>query len=163
MRKHLIVFTKAQFSALIGGMVDYGIMVFVAEVFHIHYTLGIVIGGIVGALINFTLNKRWTFNSDDAVYRNSLFKQLLKFSVTAINSIVLKSSGTYFLSTFFSIDYKITRIVVDIIVSIFFNFTLQKEWVFKKVQKDKKDKKVSTDQSLKPDPIKAFIRQDKAG
>ena len=159
MRKHLIVFTKAQFSALIGGMVDYGIMVFVAEVFHIHYTLGIVIGGIVGALINFTLNKWWTFNSDDAVYRNSLFKQLLKFSVTAINSIVLKSSGTYFLSTFFSIDYKITRIVVDIIVSIF-SISLYKRMGFQEVQKNKK---ATADQSLNPDPIKAFIRQDKAG
>ena len=160
MLKHIIVFTKAQFSALIGGMVDYGIMIFVVEVFHIHYTLGIVIGGIVGAFINFTLNKQWTFNSAGAVYRNSLFKQLLKFSITVINSIMLKSSGTYFLSTFFSIDYKITRIMVDIVVSTCFNFTLQKEWVFKKVQKDKS---VSSEQSFQPDPLNAFIRQDKAG
>lgn len=160
MLKHIIVFTKAQFSALIGGMVDYGIMIFVVEVFHIHYTLGIVIGGIVGALINFTLNKQWTFNSEGGVYHNSLFKQLLKFSITVINSIVLKSSGTYFLSTFFSIDYKITRIMVDIVVSTCFNFTLQKEWVFKKAQKDKN---ISSEQSFQPDPLNAFIRQDKAG
>lgn len=160
MLKHIIVFTKAQFSALIGGVVDYGLMIFVAEAFHVHYTLGIVIGGIVGALINFTLNKRWTFNSDDEKYHNSLLKQLVKFSITVINSILLKSSGTYFLSTFFSVDYKITRIMVDLIVSTCFNFTLQKEWVFKKVQKTKN---ATENQTLQPNLSKAYIRQKKAG
>lgn len=35
------MFAKAQASAFIGGVVDYGVMIFVTEVFHIHYTIGI--------------------------------------------------------------------------------------------------------------------------
>ena len=132
MRNRIVVFSKAQFSALAGGLVDYGTMVFIAEVFHIHYTIGIVIGGIFGALINFFLNKKWTFSDENESYQSSTTKQLAKFAITALNSIALKSYGTYLLTSFLSLDYKITRIMVDLIVSICFNYTLQKQWVFKK-------------------------------
>ena len=130
--ERIFVFAKAQVSAFIGGITDYGIMVFVTEVFHVHYTISIAIGGIVGAVVNFSLNKGWTFLSKDVPYKNTIRKQLLKFVVVVINSIVLKSSGTYFITTFIGIDYKISRLVVDLFVSTLFNFTLQKHWVFKK-------------------------------
>lgn len=134
MIKSILTFTKAQVSAFIGGGIDYFIMIFFTEFFHVHYTISIVFGGIIGAIINFTLNKYWSFHSKEQVYRNTTKKQLIKFSITAINSIILKSSGTYFLTTFLSADYKITRIAIDLFVSIFFNFNLQKMWVFKKVK-----------------------------
>lgn len=128
----IFVFAKAQVSAFIGGITDYGIMVFITEVFHVHYTISIAIGGIVGAVVNFSLNKGWTFLSKDVPYKNTIRKQLLKFVVVVINSILLKSSGTYFITTFLRIDYKISRIMIDLCVSLLFNFTLQKHWVFKK-------------------------------
>ena len=53
----IFVFAKAQVSAFIGGITDYAIMVFVTEVFHVHYTISIVIGGIIGAVVNFSLNR----------------------------------------------------------------------------------------------------------
>lgn len=131
-KKGILTFSKAQVSALIGGGVDYLTMIFFTELFHIHYTISIAIGGIVGAVVNFSLNKYWTFHSKSQTYRNTTSTQLLKFTIMVVNSIVLKSSGTYFLTTIFKIDYKITRIAVDLIVSIFVNYNLQKFWVFKK-------------------------------
>jgi putative flippase GtrA len=47
-------------------------------------------------------------------------------------SIMLKSAGTYLVTTWLILDYKISRILVDIIVSLGFNYTLQTYWVFKK-------------------------------
>jgi len=131
-QKLILTFSKAQISAFLGGVIDYGVTVFVTEVFHIHYTISIAIGGIIGAIVNFTINKMWTFSSKDEVYKNTLPKQLLKFALTVINSILLKSSGTYLLTTILKIDYKITKIMVDLVVSVVFNFTLQNKWVFKK-------------------------------
>jgi len=128
----LFVFAKAQFSAFVGGLTDYAIMIFFTEVFHVHYTISIAIGGVIGALVNFTLNKQWTFRSKSIPYTSSLKKQLLKFIVVVINSIVLKSSGTYLVTTFLGFDYKISRIFIDLFVSIIFNYNLQKFWVFKK-------------------------------
>jgi len=131
-KKGILTFSKAQVSASIGGGVDYLTMIFFTELFNIHYTISIAIGGIVGAVVNFSLNKYWTFHSKSQTYRNTTSTQLLKFAIMVVNSIVLKSSGTYFLTTIFKIDYKITRLVVDLIVSILVNYNLQKFWVFKK-------------------------------
>ncbi|MDD4970300.1 MAG: GtrA family protein [Paludibacter sp.] len=125
------VFAKAQVSAFIGGVLDYSIMVFVTEVFHVHYTISIAIGGIVGALVNFSLNRYWTFPTKQQRYEHSAKKQLLKFVLVVANSIVLKSSGTYLVTTFLRMDYKISRLFVDLFVSIAINYNLQRYWVFK--------------------------------
>lgn len=130
--KQVFVFAKAQFSAFVGGLTDYMIMVIFTEVFHVHYTISIAIGGIIGAIINFSLNKVWTFHTKDIPYKNSFQKQLMKFVLVVLNSIILKSTGTYLISTFWGFDYKIGRVFTDLFVSIVFNYTLQRFWVFKK-------------------------------
>ena len=130
----ILVFAKAQVSAFIGGITDYAIMVFITEVFHVHYTISIAIGGIIGAVVNFSLNRYWTFPTKELRYKNSINKQLLKFVLVVINSILFKSSGTYLVTTFLKIDYKISRVIVDLFVSIAINYNLQKYWVFKSIK-----------------------------
>lgn len=132
--ERILVFAKAQVSAFIGGITDYAIMVFVTEVFHVHYTISIAIGGIIGAVVNFSLNRYWTFPTKELRYKNSINKQLLKFVLVVINSILFKSSGTYLVTTFLKIDYKISRVIVDLFVSIAINYNLQKYWVFKSIK-----------------------------
>ncbi len=132
-----VTFLKAQISAMIGGVCDYFIMVFFTQVFHVHYTISIVIGGVLGAVINFSLNKTWTFMSKKMPYKNSFRIQMLKFIFVVANSIFLKSFGTYLITTYIHIDYRISRIIVDLIVSLTFNYNLQKYWVFPKVTPDK--------------------------
>jgi Predicted membrane protein len=132
MRKRILTFSKAQLSAFIGGITDYAIMVSVTEVFHVPYTISIVIGGIIGAVVNFNLNKMWTFNTKDIPYRNSINVQVLKFTLVALNSILLKTTGTYVLTRYMGIDYKISRLFIDLFVSLLFNYSLQKFWVFRK-------------------------------
>lgn len=132
-QEKLLLFIKAQFSAFLGGVVDYLIMIFCTEIFHMHYTISIAIGGVIGAIVNFSLNNRWTFYSKDIPYKNTVPEQLMKFVLVVINSIILKSSGTYFITTFLRFDYRISRIAADLFVSIVLNYTLQKYWVFRKL------------------------------
>ena len=132
MLNQVFVFAKAQFSAFVGGITDYLIMIFLTEIFHFHYTLSIVIGGVIGAIINFSLNKSWTFHTKDIPYEDSYAKQLMKFVLVVANSIFLKSTGTYLITTYLGVDYKISRLFTDLFVSIAFNYTLQRFWVFKK-------------------------------
>lgn len=124
----ILVFIKAQASAFIGGIVDYFIMIICTEVFGIHYTLSILISGSIGAIINFSINRKWTFHAEEG----NLKHQMFKFIIVVIGSIFLKSGGTYLFTTFLNINYKISRIITDIIVSLGFNYTLQTYWVFKK-------------------------------
>ncbi len=130
--QRLIVFFKAQLSAFIGGITDYSVMIFFTEVFNVHYTISIAIGGVIGAIINFGLNKTWTFKSKHRKYSSGIIGQLWKFILVVCGSILLKSSGTFLITNFVKIDYKISRLIVDLFVSLLFNFNLQKHWVFRK-------------------------------
>ncbi len=129
--KSVFVFAKAQVSAFTGGLLDYLVMILCTELLHIHYTISIAIGGVIGAVLNFSVNRYWTFTASKASQVPVGF-QLVKFVFVVAGSIMLKSSGTYLLTNLLALDYKITRIMVDIIVSLGFNYVLQKYWVFKK-------------------------------
>lgn len=131
-KKHpVLVFLKAQLSAFTGGILDYLVMIFCTEILHIHFTISIAIGGIIGAVLNFSVNRYWTFDDNNAS-KSPVGIQLVKFIFVVAGSIALKSSGTYLLTNWLKLDYKITRIIVDIIVSLSFNYVLQKYWVFRK-------------------------------
>lgn len=124
--QELLVFSKAQVSAFCGGIIDYLTMIFLTEFLGIHYIFSIGMGGIVGAIVNFSINRKWTFKSG----QKSIGNQLVKFSIVAAGSILFKSIGTYILTEWLLIDYKISRIIADAIVCFGFNYYMQKKWVF---------------------------------
>ena len=127
--KHQVqIFAKAQASAFFGGMIDYLTMIALSELLHIHYTISIIFGGIIGAIVNFYLNKYWTYQS----HQSAVGVQLTRFFLVVAGSIFLKSSGTYLFTTWLALDYKLSRIITDLFVSLGFNFLLQKYWVFRK-------------------------------
>jgi len=130
-QKSIYVFVKAQFSAFAGGIIDYLVMLGCTELLHIHYTISIAIGGVIGAVFNFSVNRYWTFNAAKAS-QNPVGGQLIRFIFVVAGSIALKSSGTWLFTTYLHLDYKIGRIIVDIIVSLGFNYILQTYWVFRK-------------------------------
>ena len=127
----VFVFAKAQLSAFLGGLIDYGVMIFCTEVLGIYYPFSIAIGGVIGAIFNFSVNRYWTFNNDKAS-KAPVGAQLVKFIFVVAGSIFLKSTGTYLFTNWLKINYKFSRIIVDIIVSLGFNYMLQTYWVFKK-------------------------------
>jgi putative flippase GtrA len=133
MIEKLFIFTKAQVSSFFGGIVDYCIMILCTELLGIHYTISIGIGGIIGAIVNFSINKKWTFQSKESTYKHSSTNQLIRFALVVANSIALKAAGTYCFTTFCGIKYGISRIITDLIVSVLFNYMLQRHWVFKKI------------------------------
>jgi len=134
MLRSILTFSKAQLSSFVGGVVDYGVMVFFTELLHVHYTISIVFGGIVGAVVNFSVNRMWSFYSREKPYRYSVMRQLVMFCPVVLGSIALKSGGTFALTSLTKIDYKLTRLAVDAIVSVFFNYMLQKHWIFRKTR-----------------------------
>ena len=126
------IFVKAQFSAFLGGILDYCIMILLTEVGGLYYMVSIAIGCVIGSIINFTLNKSWAFYSKDLDYKLTLTQQLLRFGFVVISSISLKMLGTYLFTTLYHLDYRISRLIADGLVSIFFTYILQYFWVFTK-------------------------------
>ena len=130
LKQWLQTFFKAQISAFIGGVFDYLVMIALTEYGQIFYTYSIIISGCLGAIINFSLNRYWTFKR----LESSKWTQLSKFIFVVLGSITLKSAGTYLLTETLKLDYRISRLCVDAIVSFGFNFTMQQYWVFRKKQ-----------------------------
>lgn len=124
------LFLKAQVSAFSGGLTDYGLMVLLTELLHIHFTISIIISGSIGGMVNFCINRFWAFKSTDG-YHGTANMQLIRFFMVVLGSISLKSAGTYLLHSSFNLDYKIGRLLTDSIVSYGFNYPLMKYWVFK--------------------------------
>lgn len=128
MKKHLITIGKTQISAFLGGLVDWAVLIFLTEYFHLFYTYSLIIGGCVGAIVNFLMNRYWSFKATTESKRI----QVPKFIVMALSSIFLKSSGTTLLTQMTTLDYKISKLIMDFLVSYGFNFPMQKFWIFKK-------------------------------
>jgi putative flippase GtrA len=135
MFKQLIIFAKAQLSAFIGGVCDNGIMILLTELTGLHYTVSTAAGCVLGAVINFSLNKTWSFYSQRKSYKFSSAQQLVRFAFVLASSILLKIGGTFLLAEYAGIDYKISRIITDIIVSLGYNYVLQRYWVFIKINR----------------------------
>lgn len=131
MKSSVFIFLKAQLSAFLGGLFDYLIMIALTEWGGLFYTYSIAISGVLGAVVNFSINRYWTFGAA----QTPTSRQLPKFMCVVMGSILLKSSGTYLLTESTLLDYKISRIVIDLFVSLGFNFVLQKYWVFADTKK----------------------------
>lgn len=121
-------FFKAQLSAFLGGLFDFGIYTICYKVFGISAPFSNVVSGSLGAVVNFTINRYWSFQSTDV----SVQSQLWKFVIVVAGSITLKSTGIYVLVDLFELNFLVSKAIVEIIVSLGFNFVLQKFWVFKK-------------------------------
>lgn len=121
-------FLKAQLSAFVGGLFDFGIYTICYSFFGILAVFSNAISGALGAVVNFTINRIWSFKSTD----QPIGKQLWKFILVVIGSILLKSTGIHYLVDIQSSNFLLGKIIVEIIVSLGFNFTLQKYWVFRK-------------------------------
>ncbi|WP_421943214.1 GtrA family protein [Pedobacter sp.] len=140
-RKEVKTFLKAQVSAFSGGITDYGIMIFLTEIVHIHFTISILISGTIGGIVNFYINRLWAFKNQVG-YVVSPPNQFIRFFSVVIISITLKSSGTYILHRLVNIDYRIGRVIIDLLVSYGFNYPMMRYWVFKNLSSsnEKKEK-----------------------
>jgi len=121
-------FLRAQLSAFAGGMLDLGIYVFCHKALEISAPFSNAIGGGLGAVANFLLNRYWSFVGGR---RASAKSQLWKFVVVVAGSILLKSTGIYLLVDVWDGHFLFCKLLVEIVVSLGFNFTLQKFWVFR--------------------------------
>lgn len=121
-------FFKAQLSAFLGGLADFGIYTFCYKILLFTAPFSNVVSGSLGAIVNFTINRYWSFNNTAV----PLTSQLWKFILVVAGSITLKSLGIHLLVDIWHWHFLLSKLILEIVVSLGFNFTLQKYWVFRK-------------------------------
>lgn len=122
-----MVFLRAQFSAFVGGVSDYIIMIACVEFLGMHYIPAIAVGAVFGAVINYAISRSWAFKAEE----EKISSQFIKYAVVSLGSLFLKTIGTFTLTEYIHIDYRISKLLTDGIVAFGFNYTLQRYWVFK--------------------------------
>ncbi|MGO1521010.1 MAG: GtrA family protein, partial [Sphingobacterium sp.] len=118
MSTRLTEFIKAQLSAFLGGMADLGIYTVCYTILLYTAPLSNVISGSLGAVVNFTINRYWSFNKTE----RSVGSQLWKFIVVVVGSIGLKTLGIHFLVDIWLWHFLVSKLLIELIVSLGFNF-----------------------------------------
>lgn len=120
-------FLRAIMTSLSATSVDFFISIFLNEVLNVYYVTATSIGGICGAATSFFMGRVWVFKKKT----NKLKNQLIKFSFTNMVSIFLNTSGVFFIKEQFSLPFVWARVLTSVLVGFFFNFLMNRYFVFK--------------------------------
>jgi putative flippase GtrA len=124
-------FGRHQVGALVATVVDFGTMTLLVSGLGATPVVGTVIGASAGAVTNFTMGRRWIFRST----ASGPAPQAGRYAVVSGTSLILNALGEYVLSSRLGLQYQLARVIVAILVSILFNFPMQRYFVFRTRQR----------------------------
>ncbi|MEO5594796.1 MAG: GtrA family protein [Chitinophagaceae bacterium] len=123
----MLTFLKAQTSSLIASAADFLVTVLLVELTGTRIILASVEGTISGGIINFIINRSWVFGEGEKKTQ----VQIVRYALVWGGNLVLNASGMYLITHYTSLNYIISKIVISIMVGVFYNYFLQKRFVFK--------------------------------
>lgn len=126
-RHELWTFSKAQMTALVATLVDFGVSLFLAEVTNLWYIWASLSGAIMGGMVNCSMNYRWVFHPEGLKKKNVATKYILVW----MGSIALNTFGTYVLTELSQQHFIFAKAVIAVCVAVFWNYQLQRSFVYK--------------------------------
>ena len=120
------MFGKAQCSAWIASAVDFGITLLLTSLVGMWYGYSTFIGSVCGGLTNCAINYRWVFNA----FGMKKKYVALRYMFVWVGSIALNTFGTWQLTEISGSNYIISKTVVAVLVAVFWNYQLQRTFVF---------------------------------
>jgi putative flippase GtrA len=121
-------FVKAQAASLIASLTDFSVSIFLAKLLGWWYLLASVTGTIVGGIAHFTISRSWVFDARE----KQVGTQAIKYILVWVGSLSLNALGVFLITHYLGENFVVSKIVVSIIIGIFYNYLLQKKIVFKK-------------------------------
>ena len=123
----VVTFTKAQCSAWVASCVDFGMTLMLASLCGVWYGYATLIGAFTGGLVNCGINYRWVFHATGMKKKYMAMRYLFVW----IGSIVLNTFGTWQLTELSGVNYIISKTIVAAFVAVFWNYHLQRTFVFR--------------------------------
>ena len=122
----MITFIKAQVASFVASTVDYCCTIMGVELFGVWYVWASGIGTVAGGFTNFSLSRRWVFNSrEDAAQA-----QLIRYGMVWSGYLLLTTLGVYLCTHYLQVNYILSKLAVTTFMAIFYNYPLQKRFVF---------------------------------
>lgn len=133
MKKLIVQFLKFGIVGGIAFVVDYGLMIFLKEVFEMHYLTASFISFCVSVIVNYLLSMRYVFVSRDDIKKQAEFVSFLILSVIGlgINELVMYLVADVVIGDKMKRGYLVAKIVATFVVMIW-NFVTRKIFLEKK-------------------------------
>ena len=118
----------ARFSVVggIGGLVYYGLLYGLTEFVGMWYITSSVVASLVRYLLNFTLQKFWTFRNRT---KRTVNRQLTQYSILALTKWVLNTALLYVLVEYLHLWYLLAQGILSILLSVASYFGSR--WIFR--------------------------------
>lgn len=84
-------------------------------------------GTLCGGVTHFMISRTWVFNAQEKKWTG----QLNRYVLVWIGNLALNAAGLYLLTRYTGCNHMLAKIVIAIIVAVFYNYVLQKRFVFK--------------------------------
>lgn len=133
LKKEICTFGKAECTATIASVADFGLAFLLSDILLIWYAVANALGVVAGGVVNCVLNYRYVFEHGKRNKKNIAWRYFLVWGV----SWALNTFGTYGLTELVrehcheGLHYFIPKCVVAFLVSVFFNYPAQHHFVFK--------------------------------
>ena len=133
-KQELVTFGKAELTASIASIVDFGLAFFLSDIIGIYYGLANALGVMSGGITNCTLNYRYVFGDSKRKKKSVAWRYFIIWAL----SWTLNSGGTIALTEAINlhehvnIHYMIPKCVVSFLVAVLVNYPGQRKFVFKK-------------------------------
>jgi len=120
-------FAKSQFSSIVATSVDFMVFLILKDLVGIYYVTASGISACFGAVVSFVLGRNWAFRRKDG----KVTHQAIKYAITSGTSIVLNTAGIYFLTETLGTTPLVSKIIIAVLVGVFFNFLMYRYFVYK--------------------------------
>jgi len=120
-------FTKAQVASLVASSVDFLVTWLLIRQLEAPPVAGSVTGTICGGVTHFLISRNWAFSAQEKKWTG----QLTRYVLVWIGNLILNASGVWLLFHVAGWNVWPAKIVTAIGIAVFYNYVLQKRYVFK--------------------------------
>jgi putative flippase GtrA len=119
-------------TSLFTTALDFGVLLLLVEVFHVHYVLGTFCGTVAGATSNFLINRVWSFEATNKSSHGGAHWQLVRFLPVQAGSSGLQTLGVWGFTERAHLPYLGSKLVVSVLVYVAWNYPMNRWFVFRK-------------------------------
>lgn len=122
MKKLIAQFMKFGIVGVIAFVIDYGVMIFLTEVFGVPYLISTTISFVVSVIFNYFASMRFVFKRKDDMSRR---REFIIFIVLSVCGLGINDLLMWLMVDSLYIDYRLSKIVVTVVVAAW-NFVTRK-------------------------------------
>lgn len=122
MKKLIAQFMKFGIVGVIAFVIDYGVMIFLTEVFGVPYLISTTISFVVSVIFNYFASMRFVFKRKDDMSRR---REFIIFIVLSVCGLGINDLLMWLMVDSLYIDYRLSKIVVTGVVAVW-NFVTRK-------------------------------------